>query len=230
MNRDALKRAAALRAIEEVEDGMVLGLGSGSTAEFAVEALGKRVAQGLEIVAIPTSERTAALARRLGVRTSSFAEHRQLDLTIDGADEVERGTLDLIKGKGGALLREKIVAAASARLVIVVDSGKLVDRLGERSPVPVEVAAFGWEATAFALEKLGSIPRLRTVASGEPFLTDGGNLILDCDFGPIDAAAALEARIATTVGAIESGLFVGRTSAVVMASEEGVAMLKGGPT
>jgi ribose 5-phosphate isomerase A len=230
VNRDPLKRAAALRAIEEVEDGMVLGLGTGSTAAFVVEGLAARLARGLKVATIPTSEKTAALARRLGIPLSSFAEHRRLDLTIDGADEVVRGALDLLKGKGGALLREKIVAAASARLVIVIDSGKLVERLGEESAVPVEVTPFGWQATALALEKLGSLPRLRTVPGGEPFISDGGNLILDCAFGPIADPAALEAQIAQTVGAIESGLFVGRTSAVVMASEEGVAVLKPEPS
>ena len=133
-DRDELKRAAAIRAIEEVEDGMVLGLGTGSTAAFVVEGLGRRVAAGLRVVGIPTSERTAAQARRLGIPIATFAEYQSLDLTIDGADEVELGTLDLIKGLGGALLREKIVAAASRRLVIVVDQEKLVDRLGEHTP------------------------------------------------------------------------------------------------
>jgi len=146
-NRDDLKRAAAMRAIEEVEDGMVLGLGTGSTAAFVVEGLARRVAAGLRVVGIPTSERTAAQARRLGVRIATFAEYQSLDLTIDGADEVELGSLDLIKGLGGALLREKIVAAASRRLVIVVDQEKLVERLGEHTPVPVEVTQFGWQAT-----------------------------------------------------------------------------------
>src|SRR5205823_9570301 len=151
-----LKRAAAERAIEFVESGMVLGLGTGSTATCVIEALGQRVAGGLTIVGIPTSERTATLARRLGIPLVSFAEHRQIDLTIDGADEVERGTLNLIKGLGGALLREKIVAAASHLFVVIVDGGKLVDRLGIRAPVPVETAAFGLEATQAQLEALGA--------------------------------------------------------------------------
>src|SRR5215510_16132131 len=159
-DRDELKRAAALRAIEEVEDGMVVGLGTGSTAAFVVEGLGARVAAGLRLVGIPTSERTAAHARRLGIPISTFAEHERLDLTIDGADEVQLGTLDLIKGLGGALLREKIVAAASHRLAIVVDSSKLSERLGSRAPVPVEVVPFGLEATQEALEALGASARL----------------------------------------------------------------------
>src|SRR5205807_8287019 len=177
-SRDELKRAAAMRAIEEVEDGMVLGLGTGSTASFVVEGLARRVAAGLRVVGIPTSERTAVQARRLGIPIATFAEYQSLDLTIDGADEVELGTLDLIKGLGGALLREKIVAAASRLLVIVVDQEKLVERLGEHTPVPVEVTQFGWQATAVALAKLGCIPERRYTSGEQPFVTDGGNHIL----------------------------------------------------
>ncbi|MGC2201739.1 MAG: ribose-5-phosphate isomerase RpiA [Stellaceae bacterium] len=224
-NRDELKRAAALRAIQEVEDGMVLGLGTGSTAAFVVEGLAKRVAGGLRVVGIPTSERTATQARRLGIQIATFAEHQQLDLTIDGADEVQLGTLDLIKGLGGALLREKIVAAASKRLVIVVDQEKLVERLGEHTPVPVEVTQFGWQATSLALARLGCIPERRYTAGEQPFVTDGGNYILDCRFGPITEPAEVEERIAMTVGAVESGLFVGRASMVISASTTGVEVL-----
>jgi ribose 5-phosphate isomerase A len=225
IERDRLKRAAAVRALDEVADGMVLGLGTGSTAAFFVEALAARVKAGLRIVGIPTSERTAAQARALGIPLATFAEHRELDLTIDGADEVEKGSLDLIKGLGGALLREKIVAAASARLVIVVDAEKLVDRLGEHTPVPVEVARFGWQATAAALAKLGCVPARRGAAGDEPYLTDGGNYIIDCRFGPIADPALLERRLAMTVGAVESGLFVGRCSAVVVGAAGGVELL-----
>ena len=228
-NRDELKRAAALRAIEEVEDGMVLGLGTGSTAAFVVEGLANRVAGGLRVVGIPTSERTATQARRLGIPIATFAEHQQLDLTIDGADEVQLGTLDLIKGLGGALLREKIVAAASNRLVIVVDQEKLVERLGEHTPVPVEVTQFGWQATSLALARLGCIPERRYTAGEQPFVTDGGNHILDCRFGPIAEPAEVEERIAMTVGAVESGLFVRRASMVISASTTGVEVLTAPP-
>jgi ribose 5-phosphate isomerase A len=224
VDRDELKRAAALRAIEEVEDGMVLGLGTGSTAAHVVEGLAARVRAGLRIVGIPSSERTAAQARRLGIPIATFAEYQKLNLTIDGADEVELGTLHLIKGLGGALLREKIVAAASQRLVIVVDQEKLVERLGEHTPVPVEVTPFGWQATAAALAALGSMPERRYIGE-QPFVTDEGHLILDCRFGPIADPAALEARIAMTVGTVESGLFVGRSSMVVVASDSGVEVL-----
>jgi ribose 5-phosphate isomerase A len=223
--RDRLKRAAALRAIDEVADGMILGLGTGSTAAFVVEALAARVAAGLRVVGIPTSERTAAQARRLGIEIATFAEYQRLDLTIDGADEVALGSLDLIKGLGGALLREKIVAAASARLVIVVDQEKLVDRLGAQAPVPVEVTQFGWQATAAALAKLGSIPERRYTVGEQPFVTDGGNFILDCRWGPIADPAELERQLAMTVGVVESGLFVGRSSAVIVAATAGVEVL-----
>jgi ribose 5-phosphate isomerase A len=225
VDRDELKRAAALRAIEEVEDGMVIGLGTGSTAAFVVEGLGRQVAAGLRVVGIPTSERTAAQARQLGITIATFAEHQRLDLTIDGADEVQLGSLDLIKGLGGALLREKIVAAASERLVIVVDQEKLVEQLGEHVPVPVEVTQFGWQATAVALARLGCVPERRYTAGEQPYITDGGNYILDCRFGPIADPRALEKRIAMTVGTVESGLFVGRSSMVVVASATGVEVL-----
>lgn len=225
VDRDELKRAAALRAIEEVEDGMVVGLGTGSTAAFVVEGLARRVASGLRVVGIPTSERTAAQARRLGIPIATFAEYQHLDLTIDGADEVQLGSLDLIKGLGGALLREKIVAAASERLAIVVDQEKLVERLGEHTPVPVEVTQFGWQATAVALAKLGCAPERRYAAGEQPFVSDGGNFILDCRFGPIVDPARLEREIAIIVGAVESGLFVGRSSIVIVASDTGVEVL-----
>jgi ribose 5-phosphate isomerase A len=225
INRDELKRAAALRAIEEVEDGMVIGLGTGSTAAFVVEGLALRVAQGLRVVGIPTSERTAAQARRLGISIATFAEHQRLDLTIDGADEVQLGTLDLIKGLGGALLREKIVAAASDRLVIVVDQEKLVEQLGEHTPVPVEVTPFGWQATAVSLARLGCAPERRYTVGEQPYVTDGGNFILDCRFGALADPRAVEKSIALTVGTVESGLFVARSSMVVVASLTGVEVL-----
>jgi ribose 5-phosphate isomerase A len=228
LDRNHLKRSAAARAIEFVESGMVLGLGTGSTAAFVVEELAARIARGLAIVAIPTSERTAGLARRLGIPLASFAEHHRIDLAIDGADEVQRSTLDLIKGRGGALLREKIVAAASARFIVVVDQEKLVDRLGEHNSVPVEVVRFGWQATAAALAKLGADPELRQASEG-PFVTDGGNFILDCRFGPIDDPERTERLIKMTVGVVENGLFIGRSSAVIVATDSGVdIMTRGG--
>lgn len=223
--QDHLKRLAAEAAVAEVEDGMVLGLGSGSTAAFAVEALAARVAKGLDVVAIPTSERTAAQARRLGIRFSSFAEHRRIDMTIDGADEVEIGTLNLIKGRGGALLREKIVASASDRMVVIVDEGKLVDRLGQHAPVPVEIVAFGWQVTFDRLVDLGARPTLR-IAGDAPFRTDSGNHIVHCAFGEIDDPADLERRLAAITGVVESGLFVGLAARVIVGTRSGMRVLE----
>jgi ribose 5-phosphate isomerase A len=225
-DRDHLKRAAAARAVQFVESGVVLGLGTGSTAGFVIEELAIRVKNGLQVVAIPSSEHTAKLAREVGIPLASFAEHRRIDLAIDGADEVARTTLNLIKGHGGALLREKIVAAASDRFIVVVDDEKLVDRLGEHMPVPVEVTQFGWQATAAALERLGAEPELRQT-EGRAFVTDGGNFILDCRFAPIDDPVTLECRLNMTVGVVDNGLFVGRSSAVIVASDSGVEIITG---
>ncbi|MCK8783595.1 ribose-5-phosphate isomerase RpiA [Roseomonas sp. NAR14] len=220
------KRAAAEAAAALAEDGMVVGLGTGSTAAWAIAALGERVRRGLRILGIPTSERSAAQARTLGIPLTGFDRHARLDLAIDGADEVEPGTLDLVKGLGGALLREKIVAAASARLVIAVDEGKLVARLGSRAPVPVEVVDFGREATAAHLAALGAEPALRRGEDGVAFRSDGGNPILDCRFGPIGDAGALETALNRIPGVIENGLFVGRAAAVAVGGAGGVRWLR----
>ena len=203
---------------------MVVGLGTGSTAYFAIEALIQRVRDGLSIVGIPTSERSAAQARAGGIPLGGFDRHPQIDVTIDGADEILRGPLHLIKGLGGALLREKIVAAASRRLVIVADGTKLVDRLGKVS-VPVEVVSFGWEVTAERLARLGAKPVLRATG-GKPFHTDEGHLILDCAFGTIDEPAGLERAIGQTIGVVESGLFIGMASLAMVAGDAGVIELK----
>jgi ribose 5-phosphate isomerase A len=225
VDRDHLKQAAAHRAVSYVENGMILGLGTGTTAAFVIAELAQRIADGLKIVAaIPTSEHTAESARRLGIPLATFAEYRHIDLAIDGADEVQRVTLDLVKGHGGALLREKIVAAASERFVVVVDQEKLVHRLGEHFPVPVEVTQFGWQATAAALEKLGAAPDLRQEGD-HPFVTDGGNFILDCRFGPIEDPAMLERQVNMIVGVVENGLFVGRSSVVVVACDGGIEIM-----
>jgi ribose 5-phosphate isomerase A len=224
-DRDALKRAAAEAAVALVQDGMIIGLGTGSTAAFAVEALARRQRQGLRFLGIPTSERAGTRAAALGIPLTSFAAHPKIDLTIDGADEVERGTLNLIKGRGGALLREKIVAAASRHLAIIVDGIKLVDQLGSRMPVPVEIVAFGLEPTWAALEALGGTVRPRLTPTGEPFITDGGNRILDCKFDSIPDPAGLEERIGRIVGVVESGLFIGRADSVFVADATGVSRL-----
>ena len=223
--QDGPKRAAAARAIEEVEDGMVLGLGSGSTAAFALEELAARIAKGLHVAGIPTSEKAAALARRLGVPLTSFAEHRHVDLTIDGADQVERGTLNLVKGLGGALVREKIVAAATRQEIIVVDDSKLVDHLGQKAPLPVEVVRFSHEATMRRLERFGCVPKLRT-KDGSVFVTDNGNYIADCRFQRIDDPKKMESDLNLVPGVVDNGLFVGLTSKVIVASRDGIKVLE----
>jgi ribose 5-phosphate isomerase A len=222
-DRDRQKQEAAEAAVTLVEDGMAIGLGTGSTAAFAIAALGRRVRHGLRIAAIATSERSATQARELGITLTSFAEHQRLDLTIDGADEVARVDLHLIKGHGGALLREKIVASASARLVIIADGSKLVDRLG--AAVPVEVVPFGWQATQRRLADLGATVSPRLAGDGKLFVTDGGNVTLDCSFGTIDDPASLERSIRAIIGVIECGLFIGLASQAILADETGIRHL-----
>jgi ribose 5-phosphate isomerase A len=221
MDRDALKRAAAERAVALVQDGMVLGLGSGSTAEIAVELLARRVAAGLNVIGIPTSERTSVLALKHGIPLTGLDTHAQIDLAIDGADQVERGTLNLVKGLGGALLREKIVAASARRLVIAVDETKLVARLGGQTALPVEIAAFGWHSTLGRLRAAGYRPVLRET-NGQPFTTDGGNHIADCAIVTIADPRKLEAELHALPGVIETGLFIGMTSTVIVAGANGV--------
>ncbi|QEX16222.1 ribose-5-phosphate isomerase A [Hypericibacter terrae] len=214
-----------MQAAMAIEDGMVVGLGSGSTAALAVEALAARIAQGLRVVGIPTSEATAALARRLGVPLTSFAEHSHVDITIDGADQVERRSLTLIKGRGGALLREKIVASASDRMIVVVDETKLVARLGGATPLPVEIVAFGSQTVIARLKALGCAPTLR-LKGDEIFFTDGGNLIADCAMAEIPDPAALEARLAAVTGVIETGLFIGLATEILIGRPAGVELLQ----
>ena len=219
-----LKKAAADWAVALIEDGMVVGLGTGSTASLILEPLAARIRQGLRIVGIPTSERTAEQARALGIPLSTLSDHARVDLTIDGADEVELGTLNLIKGRGGALLREKIVASASARLVIVADESKLVERLG-CGVVPVEVIPFGWQSTARRIESLGGSPVLRLRPEGGAFVTDGGHYILDCAFGRISSAASLDGELNGVVGVVEHGLFLGLADQVAVGRAGGVEVL-----
>lgn len=222
---DRWKQAAAESAVAQVDHGMIVGLGSGSTAAFAVGALGRRVREGLRVTCIPTSEHTAAQARALEIPLSTLTEHSQIDVTIDGADEVEAGSLNLIKGRGGALLREKIVASVSKRLVIVVDQTKMVERLGARESLPVEVIPFGWQVAALRLRDLGANPLLRKETGGEPFKSDGGHYILDCAFGPIASAESLARALDHVVGVVEHGLFIGMTSEVHVGGPGGVRVV-----
>lgn len=226
---EALKRAAAEEAVARyVRSGMVVGLGSGSTAAYVVRRIGEVLASGEveDIVAVPTSLRTAAIASEVGIPLSTLSEVRPL-LTIDGTDEITP-SLDLIKGRGGALLREKIVAAASEEgLVVVADGTKAVETLGV-GPLPVEIDPFGWEVTMEALGSLGCRPVLRMDAfdPSKPFITDGGHYTADCLFSRIDDPGGLEASIRSIPGALESGLFVDMTRAAFLAREGGTEVLE----
>ena len=223
---NGFKEAAANAAVKQLADGMVVGLGSGTTSALAVEAIGKLVKDGLRIVGIPTSERIAEQARGLRIPLATLAEYPRVDITIDGADEVETGTLNLIKGGGGNLLREKIVAASSGRLIIVADQTKVVPRLGTRGGVPVEVVPFGWQATAQRLAHTGANPVLRLAGDGQAYLTDGGHYILDCVYGAIPYPLELQAALDRMVGVIEHGLFLGMASEAVVGGPEGVEHLR----
>jgi len=219
------KRRAGERAVELVRDGMAVGLGTGSTAYWAVARLGARVREGLRVRCVPTSRRTEEQARALGIPLTTFADVRELDLTIDGADEIGPG-LALIKGGGGALLREKLVAAASRRLVVVADASKRVGALG-RFPLPVEVVPFAWEVTARRVAAVtASAPAPRREA-GELYVTDNGNYVLDCPCGEIDDPARLERELKLLPGVVECGLFVGLADLAFVADGDEVETIKG---
>jgi ribose 5-phosphate isomerase A len=220
------KREAGERAAGLVASGMVVGLGTGSTALFATRRLGQLLSAGTlrDIAGVPTSRATAEEARRLGIPLLSEDMPRPIDLTIDGADEVDPA-LNLIKGGGGALFREKIVAQASHRVVIVVDESKLSAALATKHAIPVEVAQFGWRSQTRFLETLGASPALRRGADGQPYLTDQGNWILDCAFAPLPDPLALAAGLAARAGIIEHGLFCGIASSVIVAGESGIREL-----
>lgn len=217
------KRMAAERAVEFIQSGMVVGLGSGSTSALVVHRLAALLGEGKlkDVVGVPTSLETESLARSLGVPLTTLEEHPLLALTIDGADEVDPD-LNLIKGGGGALLREKIVAQASQREIIVVDESKLSPQLGTRWPVPVEVLPFGWRSQALYLEGLGARVVRREARDGAPYRTDQGNFILDCAFGPIARPAELAAKLEARAGVVEHGLFIGITSELIIAGPNGV--------
>jgi ribose 5-phosphate isomerase A len=225
MTAEAEKRLAALRAVELVEDGMWVGLGTGSTAAHAVRALGERVQAGLRIHGVPTSLATERLARSAGIPIGSFEQRSRLDLAIDGADEVDP-ELRMIKGGGGALMREKVVAAAAERLVIVTDASKYVPALG-RFPLPLEVLPFAWPVVARRIEALGVVPVLRR-REGAAVLTDQGNLLLDCAFGAIGDPEALAAELDGIPGLLEHGLFLGLADRVIVARGETIEELRSG--
>jgi ribose 5-phosphate isomerase A len=230
MDIEAQKRAAAARALEFVRPGMRLGLGTGSTAKHFVELLAERVRAGLHVIAVPTSEATRSLAERLGVALTTLDETPQLDLTVDGADEIAPD-LSLIKGGGGALLREKIVACASARMIVIADQSKWVATLG-RFPLPIEVVPFGLAATLRKIEAAGVAAgcaggaRLRRGVDGHAFVTDGGHWIIDAAFERIADPQSLADRLDTTAGVVEHGLFIGLVHAAVLAGSNGVRVIE----
>lgn len=225
-----MKRAAALKALEMVRPGMKLGLGTGSTAAIFVELLGEKVKTGLDVECVPTSEATAAQARALGIKLITLEAEPVLDMTIDGADEID-GDLRLVKGGGGALLREKIVAVSSDRLVIIADASKKVAKLGA-FPIPVEVVRFGLASTKRMVEELASDVgctgpvTLRLGKDGEPFVTDNGNVILDCKFGPLADPEALDDVLRAIPGVVDNGLFLGICDTAILSGPDGVEVIE----
>lgn len=222
-DRDELKQAASERAVDFAESGMVLGLGTGTTTVFAIRRIGALVQSGelQNVLGIPTSRAGAELAREAGITLTTLAEHPVIDLTIDGADEVDP-ELNLIKGGGGALLHEKIVAQASLREVIVVDGAKLSPQLGSHHALPVEVVQFAWRTEEEYLADLGAEVNVRRGADNDVYVTDEGNWILDCTFPPIADPARLSAQLSRRAGVVEHGLFLGLATDLVVASAEGV--------
>ena len=232
MNVDDYKRAAAAKALEYVQPGMKIGLGTGSTAAHFVALLGEKVKAGLDVVCVPTSEATASQARALGIKLTTLDDEPVLDLTVDGADELD-ADLRLLKGGGGALLREKIVAVSSDRLIIIADNSKLVKTLGA-FPLPIEVVRFGLRSTRQMIEALtsdvgceGTIT-LRRLSNGEPFQTDSGNVILDCAFGVLPDAETIDDVLRQIPGVVENGLFLGICDVAIIGGPDGVEVIEAG--
>ena len=230
MDIEGQKRLAAARALDWVKPGMRLGLGTGSTARHFVDLLGEKVRAGLDVVGVPTSEATRAQAAALGIKLSTLDDTPELDLTIDGADEVAASDLSLIKGGGGALLREKIVASASDHMLVIADDSKWVETLG-RYPLPIEVVPFGFSATLRATQKalgLGDSGALvlRRDKNGHPFVTDGGHWIIDAALGHIPDPKPLASRLTSIPGVVEHGLFIGMAKTIVLAGREGIRVIE----
>jgi len=218
----SLKKLAGEKATEAIRDGMTIGLGTGSTVYFTIMRVGELVRDGLRVRAIPTSKQTEKLAIENGVELCTFADVQRLDLTIDGADELNP-SLDLIKGGGGALLWEKLVAASSDRLIIVADESKCVETLGA-FPLPVEVIPFAWQTTSKRVEKLNIEPQMRMIGD-KPFVTDNGNYILDCRCGAIDNPAELHNNLKVLTGVVETGLFISMAKTSIIAGSDGIRIL-----
>lgn len=224
---ETFKHEAAIKALDEVRSGMVVGLGTGSTVNHFIRGLGDRVRDGLSIATVSTSVASASLARELGIYVTTFAEYRTLDLVVDGADEVSP-SLDLIKGLGGALVREKIVAKASRRVVVIVDETKIVDRLGTRAPVPVEIVPFARELVVDQLARLGGRAELRE-QDGQVFVSDNANHILDWHAGSIADADSIEKRLKALSGVVDSGIFANLADRVIVAGASGLRILDRDP-
>ncbi|HTK37690.1 MAG TPA: ribose-5-phosphate isomerase RpiA [Pyrinomonadaceae bacterium] len=223
MNKsDQLKKIAGEKAAEGIRDGMTIGLGTGSTVYFTIMRVGELVRDGLRVRAIATSKQTEKLALENSIELCTFADVERLDLTIDGADELNP-SLDLIKGGGGALLWEKLVAATSNRLIVVADESKCVETLGA-FPLPVEIVPFAWQTTARRIEKLNVEPRMR-MSGNEPFITDNGNYIIDCRCGAINNPEELHNSLKILTGVVETGLFIGMAKTAVIAGESGIRIL-----
>jgi len=224
--RDGAKKRAALEAVKHVQEGFIIGLGSGTTAAYAVQEIGEKVQhENLQVLGVPTSNQVLRLAVSCGIPLTTLDEHPQLDLTIDGADQVD-GKLNLIKGMGGALMREKIVASAAKQLVIMVDETKLVEKLGMNHPVPVEVLPFALSVVMARVRELGGKPVLREGKDKVgPVVTDSGNFVLDVGFGVVDDPGELDARFKLVPGVLETGLFVGMADVVYVGGRTGVRRL-----
>lgn len=226
MDLKELKRRAAEEAVKYVEDDMVVGLGSGSTATIAIRLIGERVKnEGLHLIGIPTSKESEHLARSVGIDLGELSEYPEVNLTIDGADEVDP-RLDMIKGLGGALVREKMVAISTDLEIIVVDDSKLVRHLCQKTPLPVEIVRFAYEATVKRLSKLGCMTTMRTLPNGDLFMTDNDNYIVDCKFQSIEDPKRMESDLNMTPGVVDNGLFVGLADKVIVASKDGIKVLE----
>jgi ribose 5-phosphate isomerase A len=218
---DRLKQAAALKAVEWVRDGMIVGLGTGSTAQHMVRALGEKVRDGMTLRGVPTSQETAALARQAGITLIDADNRWEIDVALDGADQVDPA-FNLIKGGGGALLKEKIVAASAKQFVVLVDYTKRVPLLGGSFPLPIEVIPFGWGSTAREIERVTKSRVVLRERQGSPFKTEAGNLIVDAHIERIDRPDELETTLNLIPGVVETGLFVGRTDVLVVGTPQGV--------
>lgn len=221
---EIMKKKAGEKAAEYVENGMTLGLGSGSTVYWTIKKIGDLVQQGMDVKGIPSSLRTQRWAKEFGIPLTGFSDVESLDITIDGADEVT-AQLDLLKGGGGSLVREKMVAEASSKVIIVVDKAKKVETLGQR-PIPVEVIPFGWERTAKKISNIYGVPQLRKTSESENFISDNGNYILDCAFNSIPQPEYLHEQLKSMCGVVETGLFINMADIILIGEETHVSLIR----